>query len=339
MARKHEPFVIGDVSVPAGTQKSVKLPAAKLYNDTPMDLHVEVIHGTKAGPVLLVCAAIHGDELNGIEICRRLLGRVNAKNLTGTLLIVPIVNVFGFIQQSRYLPDRRDLNRCFPGSAKGALASRLAYLFAHSLVERATHIIDLHTGAIYRENLPQIRCDTDDEVMLDMANAFGAPVIMSSKAREGSMRAYANSLNIPCILYEAGEALRFSDMSIKSGLNGVINVIRYLNMTKGKIKTKTKITSVNASRSYWVRSESDGLVNIKMKLGERVAKGQVLAAIVNPFGGSPSQLLAPTDGIIVGNSNIPVTNEGEALFHIAQFSSDEIEIINGNLDDFMQEYA
>ncbi|MBB1437108.1 succinylglutamate desuccinylase/aspartoacylase family protein [Shewanella sp. SG41-4] len=337
MARKHEPFVIGDVSVAAGTQQSVKLPAAKLYNDTPMDLHVEVFHGTKAGPVLMVCAAIHGDELNGIEICRRLLGRVNAKTLTGTLLIVPIVNVFGFIQQSRYLPDRRDLNRCFPGSAKGALASRLAHLFSSVLVKRATHIVDLHTGAIHRDNLPQIRCDTDDEVMLDMANAFGAPVIMSSKAREGSMRGYANSLNIPCILYEAGEALRFSDMSIKSGVNGVINVMRYLTMTKGKIKTKT--TSVNASRSYWVRSESDGLVNIKLKLGERVSKGQVLANIVNPLGGEPLPLLAPTDGIIIGNSNIPVTNEGEALFHIAQFSGDEIEIINDNLDDFMQEYA
>jgi len=337
MASKHQAFVIGEVSVLAGTRQSVKLPAAKLYNDTPMDLHVEVFHGIKPGPILLVCAAIHGDELNGIEICRRLLGRINAKNLTGTLLIVPIVNVFGFIQQSRYLPDRRDLNRCFPGSAKGALASRLAYLFSHSLVNRATHIIDLHTGAVHRDNLPQIRCDTDDEVMLDMANAFGAPVIMSSKAREGSMRCYANSLNIPCILYEAGEALRFSEMSIKSGLKGVINVMRSLQMTKGKIRTKT--TSVNASRSYWVRSVLDGLVNIKLRLGERVAKGDVLANIVNPHGGEPFSLLAPTDGIIIGNSNIPVTNEGEALFHIAQFNGDEIEIINNNLDDFMQEYA
>ncbi|MCL1112603.1 MULTISPECIES: succinylglutamate desuccinylase/aspartoacylase family protein [Shewanella] len=336
MAKKHEPFVIGDVSVTAGTQLSVKLPAAKLYNDTPMDLHVEVFHGTKPGPTLLVCAAIHGDELNGIEICRRLLGRVNAKTLTGTLLVVPIVNVFGFIQQSRYLPDRRDLNRCFPGSAKGALASRLAYLFSSMLVKRATHIVDLHTGAIHRENLPQIRCDTDDETMLAMANAFGAPVVMSSKARDGSMRGYANSLNIPCILYEAGEALRFSDISIKSGLSGVLNVMRCIGMLKGKVKATH---SVNASRSYWVRSEADGLVNIKLKLGERVSKGQVLANIVNPLGGEPFSLLAPTDGIIIGNSNIPVTNEGEALFHIAQFSGDEIEIINDNLDDFMQEYA
>ncbi|WP_445947074.1 succinylglutamate desuccinylase/aspartoacylase family protein, partial [Shewanella sp.] len=153
MVKKREAFEFGDSSVKAGTQESVKLPAAKLYNDTPMELHVEVFHGSKPGPVLLVCAAIHGDELNGIEICRRLLSRINAKTLTGTLLVVPIVNVFGFIQQSRYLPDRRDLNRCFPGSPKGALASRLANLFSSQLVKRATHIVDLHTGAIHRENL------------------------------------------------------------------------------------------------------------------------------------------------------------------------------------------
>jgi predicted deacylase len=337
MVKKREAFELGDVSVKAGTQQSVKLPAAKLYNDTPMELHVEVFHGTKPGPVLLVCAAIHGDELNGIEICRRLLSKISAKTLTGTLLVVPIVNVFGFIHQSRYLPDRRDLNRCFPGSAKGALASRLAHLFSSQLVKKATHIVDLHTGAIHRENLPQIRCDTDNEVMLSMANAFGAPVIMSSKAREGSMRFYANELNVPCILYEAGEALRFSELSIKSGLTGVMNVMRSLEMIKGRIRTKSN--SVNASRSYWVRSESDGLINIKLKLGQRVNKGNILAYIVNPHGGESFDLRAPSDGIIIGISNIAVTNEGEALFHIAQFAGDEIEIANDNLDDFLAEYA
>ena len=337
MINKREPFVLGEVAIKAGTQQSVNLPAAKLYNDTPMDLHVEVFHGTKPGPTLLVCAAIHGDELNGVEICRRLIGKVNAKTLAGTLLVVPIVNVFGFIQQSRYLPDRRDLNRCFPGTSKGALASRLAYLFSSQLVKRATHVIDLHTGAIHRENLPQIRCDTDEQAMLAMATAFGAPVIMSSKARSGSMRGFANERDIPCILYEAGEALRFSDVSIRSGLNGVMNVMRSLEMIKGRITNR--VESVNASRSYWVRSETDGLINIKLKLGERVNKNNILAYIVNPSGGESLALRAPTDGIIIGISNIPVTNEGEALFHIAQFEGDEIEIVNGNLDDFMQEYS
>lgn len=216
MVKKREAFEIEGKRVVAGTQMGIKLPAAKLYTDTQLDIHVEVFHGLKPGPTLLVCAAIHGDELNGIEICRRLLGRVNPKNLAGTLIVVPIVNVFGFIQQSRYLPDRRDLNRCFPGSSKGALASRLANLFATQLLVHATHVIDLHTGAIHRDNLPQIRCDTGDETMLAMANAFGAPLIMHSKARIVSMRGYANQQGIPCILYEAGEALRFSELDRKS---------------------------------------------------------------------------------------------------------------------------
>ncbi|NMH64609.1 succinylglutamate desuccinylase/aspartoacylase family protein [Shewanella salipaludis] len=337
MVKKREPFEFSGYQVAAGSQVSVKLAAAKLYTDTQLDLHVEVFHGTRPGPTLLVCAAIHGDELNGIEVCRLLLGKINAKTLSGTLLVVPIVNVFGFIQQSRYLPDRRDLNRCFPGSVKGALASRLAHLFASQLIAHATHIIDLHTGAIHRDNLPQIRCDTSDDTMLTMAHAFGSPVIMHSKARPESMRGYANALGIPCILYEAGEALRFSDLSIKSGLKGVTNVMRSLGMLKGRVRNKNNC--VRALRSYWVRSEADGLVNMKLKLGQRVSKGYIIANIVSPHGGDAVAIRAPTDGIIIGISNIPVTNEGEGMFHIAQFEGDEIEIANEQLDEFLMEHS
>lgn len=337
MVKRREAFELAGKRVTAGTQLGIKLPVAKLYTDTQLEIHVEVFHGAKPGPTLLVCAAIHGDELNGIEICRRLLARVNPKNLAGTLIVVPIVNVFGFIQQSRYLPDRRDLNRCFPGSSKGALASRLANLFATQLLVHATHVIDLHTGAVHRDNLPQIRCDTNDETMLAMANAFGAPLIMHSKARGVSMRGYANQQGIPCILYEAGEALRFSELSIKSGLKGVLNVMCSLDMLKGRVSNKG--SSVSAIRSYWVRSESDGLVNMKLKLGQRVTKGYIIAHIVSPHGGDSVAIRTPTDGIIIGISNIPVTNEGEGMFHIAQFEGDEIEIANEQLDEFLMEYA
>ncbi|ARD21683.1 MULTISPECIES: succinylglutamate desuccinylase/aspartoacylase family protein [Shewanella] len=336
MAPKREAFTIGEFSIDAGTRASIKLPAAKLYNDTPLELHVEVFHSKKPGPVLLVCAAIHGDELNGIEICRRLIDKISIRTLTGTLMVVPIVNVFGFIHQSRYLPDRRDLNRCFPGSAKGALASRLAHLFSSELMSKATHIVDLHTGAIHRDNFPQIRCDTDDEVMMAMATAFGAPVIMDSKSVKGSMRGYANEKGIACILYEAGEALRFSELSIKSGVTGVLNVMRYLGMLNSKLKPTA---SINASRSYWLRSEADGLVNVKRKIGARVSKGCLLANVVNPLGGEVTELRSPTDGIIIGLTNIPVANEGEALFHIAQFVGDDIEIANEHLDEFISTYA
>jgi uncharacterized protein len=337
MVKKRQPFDLAGHSVPPGTSLGIKLPVARLYTDTQLDIHVEVFHGSKPGPTLLVCAAIHGDELNGIEICRRLLAKVHAKNLAGTLMVVPIVNVFGFIQQSRYLPDRRDLNRCFPGSGHGALTSRLANLFVTELLDHATHVIDLHTGAIHRDNLPQIRCDAEDETMLAMANAFGAPVIMHNKARDISMRGYANKLGIPCILYEAGEALRFSELSIRSGLKGVINVMRSLQMLKGKVKITG--ASVRAARSYWIRSEADGLVIMKLKLGQRVSAGHVIAHVVSPHGGDSVVIRAPTDGIIIGISNIPVTNEGEAMFHIAQFEGDDIEVVNDQLDDFMMEYS
>src|SRR5690554_3995490 len=319
MARKRsQPFQLGDIQIAPGTQERVLLPAARLYSDTPLDLHVEVLHGTKAGPVLLVCAAIHGDELNGIEICRRLINNIEASELAGTLLVVPVVNMFGFIQQSRYLPDRRDLNRCFPGSERGALGSRLAYLFRTQLVERATHIIDLHTGAIHRSNLPQIRVNLDNEHATAMAEAFNCPVIMNAKDRDGSLRAQATELGIPLILYEAGEALRFDYAAIQAGLNGVTNVMKMLKMLKGR-RTRKRVKPVFAQRSLWVRSSRDGIVLVKVELGQTVAKGQILAEIASPQASGTVNIVSPLHGIIIGKSNIPVTNEGEALFHIVSF--------------------
>ncbi|MCC5855707.1 MAG: succinylglutamate desuccinylase/aspartoacylase family protein [Idiomarina sp.] len=335
--RRPQPFVMGDVTIAPGESATVQLPAARLYNDTPLDLHVEVFHGARRGPVLLVCAAIHGDELNGIEICRRLITSVNPAELSGTLLVVPVVNMFGFIQQSRYLPDRRDLNRCFPGSERGALGSRLAYLFHHVLVQRATHIIDLHTGAIHRSNLPQIRVNLDNEQATAMAEAFNCPVIMNAKDRDGSLRSLASELGIPLILYEAGEALRFDYSAIRAGFNGVTNVMKMLRMMKGR-RTRKKVVPVFAQKSLWVRSERDGLILGKVDLGQTVTRGQLLAEIVSPHGGETITIHSPVHGIIIGLSNIPVTNEGEALFHIACFDKEEIPTATEMVDTFVEAY-
>jgi len=338
MARKRsQPFQLGDIQIAPGTQERVLLPAARLYSDTPLDLHVEVLHGIKPGPVLLVCAAIHGDELNGIEICRRLIQLIDPKELTGTLLVVPVVNMFGFIQQTRYLPDRRDLNRCFPGSERGALGSRLAFLFRTQLVERATHIIDLHTGAIHRSNLPQIRVNFDNEEAKSMAAAFNCPVIMNSKDRDGSLRSTASELGIPLILYEAGEALRFDYASIKAGVNGVTNVIKMLKMMKGR-RTRKKVTPVYSQRSVWMRSEGDGLVILKVDLGQQVNRGQLLAHIAPPHGGEHTSVYSSVSGIVIGISNIPVSNEGEALFHVACFDADEIPLATEMVETFVEAY-
>lgn len=335
--RKPVPFQLGDFKVMPGSREAVQLPAARLYNDTPLDLHVEVFHGTRPGPVLLVCAAIHGDELNGIEICRRLMNGIDPTALTGTLLVVPVVNMFGFIQQSRYLPDRRDLNRCFPGSERGALGSRLAHLFRTQLVERATHIIDLHTGAIHRSNLPQIRVNLDNTEATSMAEAFNCPVIMNAKDRDGSLRAQASELGIPLILYEAGEALRFDYSAIRAGYNGVTNVMKMLKMMKGR-RTRKKVTPVFAQKSLWVRSERDGIVLVKVELGQTVTRNQVLAEIAAPHGAESTAITSPVSGIVIGLSNIPVTNEGEALFHIACFNADEIPTASEMVDTFVEAY-
>ncbi|RUO42952.1 succinylglutamate desuccinylase [Aliidiomarina taiwanensis] len=338
MARSQPtPFRLNTSNIEAGTQQTVRIPAARLYNDTPLDLQVEVMHGAKPGPVLLVCAAIHGDELNGIEICRRLIQKVDATELAGTLLVVPVVNMFGFIQQSRYLPDRRDLNRCFPGSERGALGSRLAHLFRTQLVERATHIIDLHTGAIHRSNLPQIRVNLDNEKATAMAEAFNCPVIMNAKDRDGSLRAQATELGIPLILYEAGEALRFDHAAIQAGLNGVLNVMKMLKMLKGR-RTRKRVKPVISQRSLWVRSSRDGIVLVKVELGQTVTKGHILAEVASPHDQSTANITSPIHGIIIGKSNIPVTNEGEALFHIVSFEREEIPLATEMVDTFVEAY-
>lgn len=330
-------FQLHDHFIAPGSRASIHLPAARLYNDAPLDLHVEVMHGVKKGPVVLVCAAIHGDEMNGIEICRRVAAQVDPTQLHGTLMVVPVVNMFGFIQQSRYLPDRRDLNRCFPGSERGALGSRLAYLFNTQLVQRASHIMDLHTGAIHRSNLPQIRVNMDNAEACSMAEAFNCPVILNAKDRDGSLRALAAELNIPLILYEAGEALRFDYTAIDAGVNGVTNVLKMLKMLKGR-RTRKKVKPVWAQRSLWMRSDSDGLVIKLADLGQTVSRGQIIAQIAPPHGGNTSEVKAAVSGIIIGASNIPVTNEGEALFHLACFDSNEAPLATAMVDTFVEAY-
>ncbi|MCJ7815316.1 MAG: succinylglutamate desuccinylase/aspartoacylase family protein, partial [Xanthomonadales bacterium] len=226
----NKPIKIGAVEVKPGQRVSVNLPIANLYTATSLHMPVKVLCGRRAGPVLFVSAAIHGDELNGVEIIRRLLKRKALKSIRGTLIAIPIVNVHGFIDQSRYLPDRRDLNRSFPGSPKGSIAARLANIFLKEIVLKSEIGIDLHTGAIDRANLPQIRANLDDPRVPELAKAFGAPVVVNAALRDGSLRACAAGHDIPVMIYEAGEALRFDELSIRAGIRGILQVMRKLGM-------------------------------------------------------------------------------------------------------------
>jgi predicted deacylase len=311
---------IGGITVKPGSRANVDLPVADLYTSTSLHMPVHVICGRRAGPVLFVSAAIHGDELNGVEVIRRLLKRKTIRSLKGTLVAIPIVNVHGFLNQSRYLPDRRDLNRSFPGSKKGSIASRLANLFIKEIVSKADFGIDLHTGAINRTNLPQIRANLDDPTTLELASAFGAPVIINSDIRDGSLRACAFDSGMPVLIYEAGEALRFDEISIRAGVRGIINVMRQIGMLP-QLKNPKHVAPVVARSTSWVRAPDSGIVTEKIKLGHRVREGQRLATITTPLGDEEDHVVAPFDGIVIGRSNLPLAHEGDALFNLGAFKS------------------
>ncbi|MFC0266485.1 succinylglutamate desuccinylase/aspartoacylase family protein [Kushneria aurantia] len=324
MAR--DPFVLAGEHVAPGQRRQIDVPVARLYTHTPLNIPVEVVHGRRAGPVMLVCGAIHGDELNGVEIVRRVLRTRSLSRLRGTLIAVPIVNVFGFVQHSRYLPDRRDLNRCFPGSESGSLGSRMAALFRQEVVDQASHILDLHTGAIHRTNLPQIRAQLDDNSATQaMAEAFGAPVILNAELREGSLREYAESRGIPVLTYEAGEALRFDEWAISAGVRGVLRVMRLLDMLPAGRGSRPAACEI-ARGSSWARAPIDGVLRPRVRLGARVDKGERLGVVAGPFGNEEGEVVASGAGIVIGMTNLPLVNEGEAVFHIARFRGiDEAE--------------
>jgi predicted deacylase len=319
---KNTPVTIGEQTVNPGERISISLPIADLYTGTSLSMPVKVICGKSGGPTLFISAAIHGDELNGVEIIRRLLKRKILRSIRGTLIAVPIVNVHGFLDQSRYLPDRRDLNRSFPGSAKGSIAARMANTFIAEIVSKAEYGIDLHTGAINRSNLPQIRADLSDPRNLELAKVFGTPVIVSSSIRDGSLRECAAERGFPMLVYEAGEALRFDELSIRAGLRGIFKIMRHLDMLPPG-KSGRPIVPVIADTTTWVRAPASGIISHKSRLGARVVEGQQLAIVGDPLGEAETKITAPFDGIVIGRTNLPLAHEGDALFNIAAFHKQE----------------
>ena len=316
-----QPFTIGDVTIAAGENQIIDLSVSVLSDHTPVTMSAHVTHGRTNGPIMFVSAGIHGDEIIGVEIVRRLLRVPNLLSLHGTLVVVPIVNTFGFINRSRYLPDRRDLNRSFPGSKEGSLASRLAHIFLTEIVARCDLGIDLHSAAIHRTNLPQIRISANNERTTKLAKVFGAPVILQSNLRDGSLRAAAADIGKDVLLFEAGEALRFDEMSIRAGVTGVLRVMHHIGMISSKGIAKTKMPSQFCETSNWVRAPAGGLLRAFRADGDVVSQGDLLAAVSDPFGGEEVEILAPFDGIIVGRAVMPIINEGDALFHLARVKS------------------
>ncbi len=313
-------FQIAGAAIGPGERRQVNVGIARLYDFTDMGIPVEVVRGKQDGPVLFVCGALHGDEILGTEIIRRLLRHPGLKRIRGILLAVPIVNVFGFNTKSRYLPDRRDLNRSFPGSEEGSLAARLAHAFMSEIVSKSTHGIDLHTAAIHRNNLPQVRaCIDDDPETLRLAQAFHAPVILNAALREGSIREAARQYRIPMLVYEGGEALRLDENAVSFGVRGVLSVMRAIGMLPESTSVKKQTISRIAQASYWVRAPQSGMLTPRYKLGSLVEEGSVLGVISDPFGNHQLKLEATRPGVIIGETSLPLLNEGDAAFHIATF--------------------
>ncbi|HBV21462.1 MAG TPA: succinylglutamate desuccinylase [Nitrosomonas sp.] len=313
-------LIINNLTIDPDCQITIDLPLPRLYTHTLMTMPVHVIRGKKPGPRLFVSAAIHGDELNGVEIIRRLLKQPVLSKLRGDLIAIPMVNVYGIIHHSRYLPDRRDLNRSFPGSKKGSLAARIADLFMTEIVAKCTHGIDLHTGAIHRSNLPQVRANLDDTETMRLAKSFHVPVLLNSNLRDGSLREAAAEFGIPMLLYEAGEALRFDEVSIRAGLRGILGVMRHMEMLPaGKSRKHSENEPFIARSSQWVRAPRSGIFRVAKSLGEKIKFKDTLGTINDPISNLEVPVISPCSGLIIGRSELPLVHEGEAIYHIAQF--------------------
>jgi len=231
--------------------------------------------------------------------------------------LVPIVNTFGFLNHSRYLPDRRDLNRSFPGSPSGSLAARLAHIFMTEIVARSDVGIDLHSAAIHRTNLPQVRVSARKPETMALADAFGAPVVIISKLRDGSLRLAAVQSGMDILLFEAGEGLRFDEFAVRAGVMGILRVMRQLGMVPAKGITKPRTTPIRSSSSNWLRAPAGGLLRTIKTIGAVVEAGDTLGLVSSPFGDQEAEVVATSAGVIIGRTNLPVVNEGDALFHIA----------------------
>jgi len=326
MKKDPDNLIIGNQSILMGERKRVELNLATLFDYTELKIPVEIIRSKKRGPVLFVSAAIHGDELNGVEIVNRLSKRISVNKLTGTLILVPVVNVFGFNNKSRYLPDRRDLNRSFPGSKHGSLASRIAYIFIKEIVNKSTHGIDLHTAAIHRTNLPQVRAYLDNVETRSLAASFAAPVVLDSRLRDASLREAARKKGVKTLLFEGGEALRHDEKVIKIGLAGCLRVMKSIGMLSSAKPVSVK-KSIIAKSSEWLRAPHGGTIRSLRRVGEFIKKGDVLGSVTNLFGNDNYEIIAENSGVIIGAITMPLVNKGDAVFHIALFKSPKKEVL------------
>jgi len=308
------PLEIGGLFVAAGERKEVLLSASETFSAADVNVHVAVIRGAHKGPTLCLTAGIHGDELNGVAIVRELLDQVSADELHGTVIGVPIVNPFGFWAQSRYLPDRRDLNRYFPGNKSGSIASRIAGIVWNQIIRHCKYLIDFHTGTLHRANLPQIRADLRIAKIAKIARAFEPEVLIHNAGIKGTLRRVAADAGIPAILYEAGESLRFQRVEIDRGIAGILRVMKKLKMVV--VAPPSNQPTVTYLETHWVRAPAGGILEYEVGLGDQVERGQRIGIIADPLRRIRGDVISNWRGRIVGEVLAPVVIPGIAVVHI-----------------------
>ncbi len=310
-------LTIGPHTFSPGERGFVELPFGRSILHSDLCFGVHVFRGRKPGARLLVCAGVHGDEINGVEIARRLVAGFKSKRLSGDLVVAPIVNVPAFAARQRYLPDRRDLNRLFPGSAEGSHGARCAYVFMTEVAATCTHVIDLHTASNNRTNLPQLRIDFSPAGNRDFAGAFGAPVVLDSKSPPGSLRGELTALGKPSAVYEAGAAMTLDMPAVRYGLNGINNVMRHLGMLAPTKTRAKKHRTAFCKKSAWLRAPTGGIFRALVPLGRAASPDSPVGIVADPFSAHETPVYPDFEGIIIGRTNAPLVDEGDALFHIA----------------------
>lgn len=302
--------------IPPGQTTDVWLPISESYTGISLRIPIRIVRSDQPGPVLAVTAALHGDEINGAGAVRSLAAEETLSLRRGSLILVPVLNVLAFDRHSRYLPDRRDLNRCFPGSASGSLASRIARVIFDELVLRCDAIVDLHSAALRRTNYPNVRGDLSNPAIRKMAIAFGGEVIVDCKGTEGTLRREASAAGSPTIILEGGEVWKVEPAIVDTATRGIKNVLRHLKMLDGSLEIPEQQFIVQ--HTQWVRADHGGFLHFHVQPGQLVRQGQPLATNTDLLGKEVGVLHSPFDGILIGMTTIPSVSPGEPVCHIGR---------------------
>lgn len=315
--------ILGE-KVKPGKSATINFNMAKLYTTTSVEVPVIIERSKKPGPVVLITAGIHGDEINGVEIVRQIISKGINKPQKGTVICIPVVNIFGFLNLRREFPDGRDLNRMFPGTKHGSLASRFAFQFVKKILPLANFCLDFHTGGASRFNAPQIRIKRGDEQNLKYAKIFSAPFTINSKTITKSYRETCAKKGIPVLLFEGGKSMDSNRDIAKHGVEGAMRILSFLEMLNPKFEYPDAITeTVVIENTNWMRAKYSGLLHIKIPCGKHVEKGEYIGTITDPYGKFRHKVKAVNTGYVININESPIVYQGDAIFHISAPPKDE----------------